>query len=518
MTEGPQTERQGLVSLVGAGPGDPELITLRGLRAIEAANIIYYDNLAAPALLAYAPEDAETIYVGRKRAEHAYSQIEIQRMLIESAQAGKRVVRLKGGDPLVFGRGGEEAEALAEAKVRFEVIPGVTSAVGVGAYAGIPLTHRDWTSAATFVTGHDVDAIDWSKIGGAETLVIFMGLTTFAQIANRLIENGRAPRTPAAAIRWGTRGDQIVVEGTIETLTAEIERVRLKPPALIVVGEVVTLRSKLNWFERLPLFGTSVVVTRARRQSGRFCTALRALGAEVIDLPTIETESVPAGGALDEAIDNLTDYDWLIFTSTNGVRYFIERLDQSNRDLRDLRACILAIGPATAEAVRALHLKVDFLPEQFLAEGALEALTSQDIGGKRILLPRAVQARDLLPRELERRGAKVDVVPTYRTVLPDSSKTAAAKLFSTTKHPDWVTFTSSSTAKNFVTLIPKEHLVDTRIASIGPVTSATIRELGLQVHIEAREYTTDGLLQALVKEAEKEMPLTSGVHPVSEDN
>ena len=499
MKESRKTTRQGLVSLVGAGPGDPGLITLRGLRSIEVADVIYYDNLATPALLAHAPKGVETVYVGRKRAEHAYSQKEIHRMLIESAQSGKRVVRLKGGDPLVFGRGGEEAEALAEAAVPFEVIPGVTSAVGVGAYAGIPLTHRDWASAVTFVTGHDVEAINWSKIGSVETLVIFMGLTSFGEIASRLIENGRSPGTPAAAIRWGTRGDQTVVEGTIDTLTAEIERTQLKPPALIVVGEVVSLRSKLNWFEKLPLFGTSVVVTRAREQSAQFREALRSLGANVIDLPTIQTEPVPDSTLIDEAINNLAAYDWLIFTSANGVRYFIERLDQSDQDLRDLRASILAIGPATAEAIRALHLKVDFLPDQFVAEGVLATFSSYGLTGKKILLPRAAQARDVLPRELERRGAEVDVISTYRTTLPEASRILAEKVFSAKQCPDWITFTSSSTVNNFASLTPVEQLKNVRIASIGPVTSETIRQLGLNVDIEAREYTTDGLLQALTE-------------------
>ncbi len=503
MNEASQTKRRGMVSLVGAGPGDPDLVTLRGLRAIESADIIFYDNLATPALLAHAPRSAETKYVGRKRAEHAYSQEEIHRMLIESARAGKRVVRLKGGDPYVFGRGGEEAEALAEAGVRFEVIPGVTSAVGVGAYAGIPLTHRDWTSAATFVTGHDVDAIDWSKLGRVETLVIFMGLTTFEQVSHRLIENGRSPQTPAAAIRWGTRGDQIVVEGTIGTLASEIEQAHLKPPALIIVGEVVSLRPKLNWFEKLPLFGTSVVVTRAGSQAGSFSAALRALGANVVELPTIETQVVPAGGPLDEAISDLAAYDWLIFTSANGVRYFVERLDQSKSDLRDLRAKICCIGPATAAAVRELHLKVDLLPEQFVAEGVLAAFEPYDLDGKRVLLPRAALARDVLPLELEKRGARVHVAPAYGTVLPEASEVAAAKVFSASGKPDWVTFTSSSTAKNFAKLVPADRLEGVRVASIGPITSATIGELGMPVDIEAREYTADGLIDVLIEAVEK---------------
>ena len=513
MNDDRQTARQGLVSLVGAGPGDPDLVTLRGLRAIEEADVIFYDNLAPYALLTHAPQGAETNYVGRKRAEHACSQQEIHRLLIESARSGKRVVRLKGGDPFVFGRGGEEAEALAEAGVRFEVIPGVTSALGVGAYAGIPLTHRDWTSTATFVTGHDVDAIDWSQLGRVETLVIFMGLTAFGRIALRLIENGRLPETPAAAVRWGTRGDQTVVEGTIANLAAEIQRARLNPPALIVVGEVISLRPRLNWFEKLPLFGLGVVVTRARGPSGDpFRSALRSLGAHVIDLPTIETEPVSDDG-LDHAIADLVRYDWLIFTSANGVRYFMERLDRSKRDLRDLRARICAIGPATADAVQAFHLKVDLLPRQFVAEGVLAAFEPHDLHGKHVLLPRAAQARDVLPLELEKRGAIVHVAPAYRTVLPAASQTAARRVFSAAKKPDWITFTSSSTAKNFASMVPADRLQGARVASIGPITSATLRELGLRVDVEAREYTTEGLIQVLVENRGDKAcePIRSGI-------
>ncbi len=514
----PQAKAQGIVYLVGAGPGDPELVTVRGLRLIESADVILYDNLATPSLLAHARQGVETRYVGRKRAEHAFTQQQVNEMLINYAQAGKRVVRLKGGDPYLFGRGGEEAEALADARIRFEVVPGVTSAAGVASYAGVPLTHRDFTSAATFVSGHDVGAIDWSKLGRAETLVIFMGLTTFGDISRRLIEEGRPPSTPAVAVRWGTRGDQRTVEGTLGTLPAGIRRSGLKPPALIIVGEVVSLRRKLNWFEKLPLFGVSIVVTRASEQAASLSARLRELGASVIELPTIETRAPDDWGPLDRAIAGLNSYDWLIFTSSNGVRYFTERLDAGAGDLRDLRAKICAIGPATADAVASLHLKVDLMPEEYVAESVLAAFESEDLDGKKILLPRAAVARDTIPVELGKRGALIDVVAAYQTVLPDASSALAERIFAADEKPDWITFTSSSTAKNFAKLchsehlqaehlqaerpetehLPAERLQGVRIASIGPVTSQTIRELGLSVDVEAREYTVGGLVESII--------------------
>ena len=494
----PQAKTEGIVYLVGAGPGDPELVTVRGLRAIESADVILYDNLATPALLSHAPQGVETKYVGRKRAERAYTQQQISQMLIDYARAGKCVVRLKGGDPYLFGRGGEEAEALAHAGIRFRVVPGVTSAAGVASYSGVPLTHRDFASAATFVTGHDPGLIDWSKLGTAETLVIFMGLTTFAEISRRLIEAGRPPNTPAVAVRWGTRGDQRTVEGTLGTLPAQIRQSGLKPPALIIVGKVVSLRGKLNWFEKLPLFGVSVVVTRARQQAAGLSAHLRDLGAGVIELPTIETRPPEDWGPLDRAIGGLNTYDWLIFTSANGVRYFTQRLDAGTGDLRDLRAKICAIGPATADALGSLHLKVDLMPEQYVAESVLAAFRQHDLESKKMLLPRAAAARDVIPLELQKRGASIDVVAAYQTVLPEASRALAEKIFSADEKPDWITFTSSSTVKNFAKLCPPERLQGVRLASIGPVTSQTIRELGLSVDAEAREYTVGGLVRSML--------------------
>ncbi len=488
----------GVVYLVGAGPGDPRLVTVRGLRLIEQADVILYDNLAAPGLLTHGRPNAETVYVGKKRAKHAKTQEEINSLLIGYARAGKKVVRLKGGDPFIFGRGGEEAEALAVAGVRFEVVPGVTSAVGVAAYTGIPLTDRRFTSEVTLVTGHEPEQIDWHRLGRQGTLAIFMGLTNFGDIARRLMEAGRAPSTAAAAVRWGTRGDQVSLDGTLENLADKINEEDLKPPALILVGEVVALRQRINWFERLPLFGQTIVVTRAREQAAALAEPLRELGANVLELPTIEIRPPDDWAALDQAIREIDQYDWLIFTSANGVRYFTARLDEAAKDLRDLKARICAIGPATEASVRALHLKVDLMPEEYVAESVLAAFAKADLEGKRILLPRAMKARDVIPVELGRRGARVDVVAAYQTVIPASSAQRAAEMFEGERKPDWITFTSSSTVTHFAGLFPLDKLRGVRVASIGPVTSATARELGIEIHAEPREYTVAGLVDAIV--------------------
>ncbi len=487
------------VFLVGAGPGDPGLITVKGRRVLEQADSILYDNLANDALLDLPPESAERVYVGKKKSDHEFSQQEISAMLIERARRGWNVVRLKGGDPFIFGRGGEEAEALADAGVPFEIVPGVTTPLGIAAYTGVPLTHREHTSAVTFVTGHAVDNIDWDRVGMSETLVVFMGLTTFPQIARELIARGRAASTPAMAVRWATRADQETIAGTLETLPRLIEERRMKPPATIVIGEVVRLREKLDWFERLPLFGKRIVVTRARGQADALSCRLAALGADVIELPAIEIRPAADPAPLDAAIARLDAYDWLIFTSANGVKYFMERLDASAADLRKLRARICAIGPATRVAVQGLHLKVDLMGKEYVAEGLLAAFGAYDLSGARILLPRAAVARDLVPTELARRGAVVEVVEAYRTVAPAMLAERAREIFSSTRKPDWVTFTSSSTVQNLAAAVPCELLSGVKAASIGPITSRTARDLGIEVTVEAKEYTIDGLVAGLVR-------------------
>jgi uroporphyrinogen III methyltransferase/synthase len=416
-------------------------------------------------------------------------------LLIDRGKRGLNVIRLKGGDPFIFGRGGEEAEALADAGVPFEVVPGVTSPLGIAAYAGVPLTHRDHTSVVTFITGHDVLKIDWSKVGTSETLVIFMGLSHFDEIAPRIIAGGRAPTTPAMAVRWGTRPDQEVLTGTLASLPGLIHAHALKPPATIIVGEVVRLRDKLSWYERLPLFGQRIVVTRAREQAGALSGLLHNLGAETIELPTIEIQPADDYTKLDNAISNLRDYGLVIFTSANGVRSFPERLDRSNSDLRAIEGRICAIGPATREALERFHLKVDCMAEEYMAEGLLDAMAAYDLTGVRVLIARAAIARDLLPAELMRRGARVDVVEAYRTTAPRDLARRAAGVLS--GKPDWITFTSSSTAQNLIDATGTAALRDVKCASIGPITSATLQENGVPVAVEASAYTIPGLVQAI---------------------
>jgi uroporphyrinogen III methyltransferase/synthase len=508
---------RGKVYLVGAGPGDPELITVKGRKILERADSILYDHLAPERLLDLASPHAERVYVGKKRSAHEFSQDEISRMLIERARRGWTVVRLKGGDPFIFARGGEEIEALAAAGIPFEIVPGVTTPLGIAAYTGVPLTHREHTSAVTFVTGHNVEAIDWSKIGGSETIVLFMGLVNFPAIARELIAQGRSPATPAMAVRWATRPDQQTIAGTLADLAEKIAGANLRPPATIIIGEVVALRERFNWYERLPLFGQRIVITRDRRQAMELAEPLEALGAETILAPMIKIEgpeiTEPEIGEsdarpLDDAIARLATYDWLIFTSVNGVRYFVEALDRSTVDLRSLKGRICAIGSATRAAVEALHLKVDKMPEEYVAESLLKAFKNENLDGQRILLPRAAVARDVIPVELRRRGATVDVVEAYRTVIPadaaDRVREALQGVPREPRRPHWITFTSSSTVTNFIAVLdnPGRAALDNvldgiKIASIGPITSATLREHGINVDVEADPHTIGGLVEAI---------------------
>ena len=483
------------VYLVGAGPGDAELITLKGRRVLGLANVVLYDHLASHDLLKLAPLAAERIYVGKKKALKAITQEQICELMIERARRGLTVIRLKGGDPFIFGRGGEEAEALADAGIPFEVVPGVTTPLGIAATTGVPLTHRDHTSIVTFVTGHDISLIDWRAVAAAPTLVIFMGLTNISEITAALIAAGRSSDTPAMTVRWATRPDQEVITGTLATLAALTHHAGMKPPATIVIGAVVGMREKLNWFDRLPLHGQRIVVTRARDQAESLSEALRHLGADVIELPTIEIRPALDYSPLDKAIANIGRYDWLIFTSVNGVRCFLQRLDAGATDLRAIRGRICAIGPATRDALTQLHLKVDLMADEYVAEGLLEKMAAHELAGSHILIARAAVARDLLPVELSRRGAHVDVVEAYRTLAPEDLAAAAAAAWA--RRPHWITFTSSSTVKNLIAAAGPLP-AGTRTASIGPVTSGTLRSFGLPVDIEAGVFTVGGLVDALV--------------------
>jgi uroporphyrinogen III methyltransferase/synthase len=496
----------GKVYLIGAGPGDPGLFTLKGKRCLEEADVVAYDALANPRLLIDAKPGAEMIYVGKRGGRHALPQEEIGRLLVERARAGKVVARLKGGDPFLFGRGGEEAEELAAAGVPFEVVPGVTSAVAAPAYAGIPLTHRDFTSTVAFVTGHEDptkedSSIAWDKIAtGIGTLVFFMGVGQLPEIVKRLVEHGRSPETPAAVIRWGTRTEQFVVTGTLATL---VERsAGVKPPALIVVGEVVALREKLRWFEDKPLFGKRILVTRAREQASGFGQRLEAAGAEVIEFPTIQIEPPESWEPLDAAIARIREYQWVIFTSANGVRHFWDRLRNAGRDARDLfgiRVC--AIGPATAAALLDRGIRADVVPAEFKAEALAEAVGSQGMQGARVLLARAAEAREVLPTELTRGGAIVDMVPAYRTVRSTANADELRTLLRDGKM-DAVTFTSSSTVRYFVELVGAEATELLRgvvVASIGPITADTAARHGIISHVVPDSYTIPALADALVR-------------------
>jgi uroporphyrinogen III methyltransferase/synthase len=480
------------VYLVGAGPGDPELVTLKGRRCLEMADVVLYDHLASPALLNFAPGNAERIYVGKKRGEHAYSQAEIIELLVAKAREQKNIVRLKGGDPFIFGRGGEEVEALAEAGICFEVVPGVTAPLGIAAYTGVPLTHREHTSVVTFVTGHNVDQIDWTKTGVSETLVIFMGVNHAAEIIERILAAGRNPETPAMAVRWGTRPDQQTISGRLADLPELIKD--LAPPATIIIGDVVSLRTKLDWYEHLPLFGERIVVTRAQSQAGELSEKLRQLGAEAIEIPTIEMAALADYSVLDACIDRLETYDWVIFTSVNAVEFFLKRLDARDRDWRSVRGRICAIGGATA---RALHpIRPELMPEEAHSEGVGAAFSAFEMRCARVLLPRASAAREVIPAALSDMGAIVDVADAYANVVPQG---AAARIRALRTKPTWITFTSGSTVKNWLALAGRESLDGVRIASIGPATSAVIGKHGLHVDAEASTPSVEGLVAGICR-------------------
>ncbi|MBI5827357.1 MAG: uroporphyrinogen-III C-methyltransferase [Deltaproteobacteria bacterium] len=500
-------KKQGKIYLIGAGPGDPGLITVKGLEAIKEADCIIYDFLATSRLLEHAKKGAESIYVGKKGRFESVSQEEINALIIERARKGKTVARLKGGDPFIFGRGGEEAEEIVRAGLAFEVIPGVTSAVAVPAYAGVPLTHRGLSSSVTFITGQEdprkeASRIAWDRIlPGSGTLVFLMGWKNLPLIAQRLIESGWAPSTPVAMIRWGTLPKQVTISGRLDNIGKLSMEKDLKPPVVTVVGDVVGLRERLNWFESKPLFGRRILVTRALEQAGEFSRLLEGQGAEAITFPTIRTLPPSSWKGLDGAIKRLSSYDWAIFTSVNGVKYFFERLRKSDKDLRELKGVkVCAIGPMTEKAIMALNIRVDLTPKEYRAEAIIAALGRKNIKGKRFLLARAQKAREVLPVEIKRLGGSIDVAASYRTVRPSIPAGGLEKLL-LNGGIDIVTFTSSSTVTNFLSLFKKaeagEALKNVRIACIGPITADTARSHGLNVDIMPKEYTVPALAAAM---------------------
>lgn len=500
---------KGKVYIIGAGPGDPGLITLKGLKCIEEADCIVYDYLANERLLNHAKEGAKVIYVGKRGGAHTLPQERINELLVKKAREGKVVARLKGGDPFIFGRGGEEVEALAESDISFEVVPGVTSAIAAPAYAGIPLTHRDFTSTVAFITGHedptkDESDIAWDKIStGVGTLVFLMGVKNLTQNTQKLIENGRDPKTPVALIRWGTTPEQETLIGRLDDIVERAKERALKPPVVMVVGDVVSLKDKLNWFEKRPLFGKTVIVTRAREQASEFSDLLEGSGAKVIEFPTIETIPPRGWKELDRAIRRIERYDWIIFTSVNGVKYLVERLKKQDKDIRDLKGIrICAIGPRTAEAIECLGINVDLTPKEYRGEAIIEGLGKRRIKGRRFLLPRALKAREVLPEEIKRLGGKVDVVTAYRTVKPREKTEMVRDLLKGGK-VDVVTFTSSSTVTNFVEMFEKGEmpglLKGVKVACIGPITRDTADQFSIKTDIMPERYTIPALTEAIVE-------------------
>jgi uroporphyrinogen III methyltransferase/synthase len=497
------------VFLVGAGPGDPGLITVKGRECLQAADVVIYDYLASPALLKYAQNGAELIYVGKKGGDHTLSQDRINALIVEKAKSATTVVRLKGGDPFIFGRGGEEAEVLVENGIEIEIVPGVTSAVAAPAYAGIPLTHRKLASSVAFVTGHEdpdkeESSIDWAALaGGIGTLVFFMGVKNLPAIVDRLQAHGKPPDTPTALVRWGTTPHQMTVAGTLANIVERAKAAGLKAPALIVVGDVVNLRSRLKWFENRPLMGKRIVVTRAREQASGLVKLLSDLGAECLEYPTIKVVPPADEAPSNQAVQNLATYDWIVFTSVNGVSLFFERLFAAGKDVRALgRMRTAAIGPATAKRLADFGLSSDIVPETYRAESVVEAFRKEDIRGKKILLPRAEEARFVLPIELRKMGAEVDEVTAYATEpVQDNVDQLLVQLEN--KAIDLITFTSSSTVKNFKKLIPPADfnrlLNGVAVAAIGPITAETAKNLGFEVDIVADSYTVPGLCEAIVR-------------------
>lgn len=500
------------VYLIGAGPGDPGLFTLKGRDILAKADVVVYDYLANESLLDHARPDAERIYVGKKGGDHTLSQSGINDLIVSKAKEGKTVARLKGGDPYMFGRGGEEGEELLAAGIAFEVVPGVTSGIAGPAYAGIPLTHRAHSSSVCFATGHEdptkpESAHNWEALAkSASTLVFYMGMKNLPEISARLIAAGMPEDTPAALVRWGTTPRQRSLIADIKTLPREAEKHGFSAPSLIIVGSVVGLHEQLGWFEKRPLFGKGVVVTRAREQASDSAALLAELGAEVIQFPTIKIQPLSDYSPVHAAIRSLSSYRLAVFTSVNGVRHFWLQLQALGLDTRALGALkVAAIGPATAVALRERGITPDLVPDKYVAESVAEGiikLCGGDIKGMRVLIPRAAAAREVLPETLEKAGADVTILPVYETVPSDARKDEVLTKLDAGEI-NCITFGSSSTVTNFLSLVPVEVLKkypDLKFACIGPVTAATLQEAGLKCHIQPDDYTIPALARALAEQ------------------
>ena len=496
----------GKVSLVGAGPGDPGLITVKGMRALEEAQVVVYDRLVDPVLLQAVPENAERIFVGKARGRQQLTQPEINQLLVDKASQGLSVVRLKGGDPFVFGRGGEEAQELKANGLPFEVIPGVTSAIAGPAYAGIPLTHRGISTSFTIVSGSEdpskpESSVPWkvlAKKGG--TLVVLMGWASLEKIIGTLQLEGLPSTTPVALVQWGTWSEQHTVTGNIETILELGKDAGLTPPVVTVIGEVVNLRKELAWFDQRTLFGKRVLITRSRSQASRLRTLLEQAGANTVELPTIQIGPLEDFAALDSTLAKLHEYDWVIFASTNAVDSVFQRLESKSKDARALAGTTVgAIGPATAQALSRRGITADFVPSRPVSEVVLKELSDRNWHGASVLLPSADIGRDELEQGLANMGATVNRLAAYRNLPVEGVSELAKQAF--IDGVDVVTFTSSSTVRNLVEMLngDRNALNASFIACIGPVTAATARELGLRVDLEASEHTVEGLVDALTR-------------------
>jgi uroporphyrinogen III methyltransferase/synthase len=498
-----------MVYLVGAGPGDVGLLTVKGLKCLRRADVVIYDYHLNAQVMNYINHEAEFIYAGKRGGHHTMTQDEINSLLISKAKEGKTVCRLKGGDPFVFGRGGEEAEALAAEGIEFDVVSGVSSAIAAPAYAGIPLTHRKYSSSFAVIPGYEdttkeESSIDWSKLAtGVGTLVFLMAVKNIDVLTKKLIENGKSPDTPVAVIRWGTRAEQVTITSTLEKIASEVSEKDIKPPAVMVVGDVVRLRDSLKWYEKKPMFGQRILVTRERTDGFE---RLEDMGAEIIEFPTIEIAEPESWGALDECIKNIGKgdyYEWIIFTSANGVRYFFRRLMDLAGDVRDLKGIrICAVGVKTASEINKSGIRVDMVPGEFNAEGLIKSFTEMGgIKGKRFLMPRAEAGREVLPEKIRELGGRIDVPPAYRALKPEL-RGKRIKRFLKEGKITIATFTSGATFKNLMEIMGDDAealLKGVSIAAIGPVTKKTIEKAGLKVDIMPVEATIEAMVEEIIK-------------------
>ena len=504
----------GCVYLIGAGPGDPGLLTLRARDVLALADAVIYDNLVHPDVLGWAPARAERVLMGKVGHHHCCPQAEITEALIARARSGLIVARVKGGDPSIFGRLGEEALALAEEGIPFEIVPGVTAALGASAYAGIPLTHRDWAPCVTLVTGHrrtdggHEPEIDWgalARTGG--TLAIYMGVRHLDEVADSLIRAGRSASTPVALVRRATWPDQEVLTGTLGDIANRAEASGFQPPAVAIVGEVVALREKLSWFERRPLRGKRILVTRAAHQAGDLSRLLRSRWAEPLELPLIELRPCGHKSAVESALRKLFAYDWVIFSSANAVEFTFRRIGEMGLDARVFGAArVCAVGPRTAEALAGRGIRADVVPKEYVAESLVEALSAVErLQGTSVLIPRAREAREVIPEELGRRGARVEVLELYENVRPETYPPQALEALREGRL-DMVTLASSSAAKGFEALCREQGISPGRLpcAVIGPATRQTAESLGLRVAVVPEEYTVERMVEAMEKYFERE--------------